>query len=153
MKFITEKIKVKDLQEGDLFTWENDNKVRLVADVTRCNELFWDKSVYRLTLDTGCLPNTGGNRRGDACHFQSNCTSSPRNGMLFSLNNGDSMRCPHCHFPKCTDCWDKGYSTVRIGTQSELHSELHTEIIPCKCDRGKQIKGILKVSKPKKKKQ
>ena len=43
-------------------------------------------------------------------------------------------------FGGCKNCYGKGYATVRIGTSSRYHSEIHTELRFCSCDRGKQLK-------------
>ncbi len=55
-------------------------------------------------------------------------------------------------FGGCTKCYGKGYSTYRYGYsaaadfegETEVVNAMKTHMIPCSCDRGKQLKELLK---------
>lgn len=59
-------------------------------------------------------------------------------------------------FGGCTNCYGKGYSTVKVqaGGEDEFTGESISyelePIVPCKCDRGKQIEKILERIKKRK---
>ena len=53
-------------------------------------------------------------------------------------------------FGSCTNCYGKGYCTVRIGSSSRYHSEIHLEYRPCgKCGRGKEIEKLIQTARQK----